>query len=159
MAVYVTWGAVNELSTLTAYQALIERTNHPILVDLPRAIVKDERRHFAFYRTQARMRLSRSPRARRITRWVMKHLWNPVGTGVRPQQETDFVLASLFGDERGLAEVRRVDVTVGQLPGLEGMKLLEDAREKALVRLPRSQVGALSTRRALAGAGIVSSPA
>ncbi|MFN2556272.1 MAG: ferritin-like domain-containing protein [Nitriliruptorales bacterium] len=159
VAVYVTWGAVNELSTLTAYQALIERTKHPILVDLLRRIVKDERRHFAFYRAQARLRLARSARARRVTRWVMEQLWDPVGTGVRPQQETDFVLASLFGDERGLAEVRRVDATVSALPGLEGLKLLEDAREMALARLPRSQVPALTTTAALANAGAVSNPA
>ncbi len=155
VAIYVTWGAVNELTTLTAYQELIERTNHPILVDLLRAIVKDERRHFAFYRAQARMRLARSARARRLTRWAMEHLWDPVGTGVRPQEETDFVIASLFGDERGLAAVRRMDDTIGQIPGLEGTSLLEDARERTLTRLPRSQVGALSTSPVLSRAGIV----
>ncbi|MFN2557484.1 MAG: ferritin-like domain-containing protein [Nitriliruptorales bacterium] len=155
VAVYVTWGAVNELSTLTAYQALIERTNHPILVDLLRAIVKDERRHFAFYRAQARMRLARSARARRLTRWAMEHLWDPVGTGVRPQQETDFVMTSLFGDERGLAKVRGMDAAVGQLPGLEGTRFLEEARERGLARLPWRQVEALSTTPALSRAGIV----
>ncbi|MDP8929477.1 MAG: ferritin-like domain-containing protein [Actinomycetota bacterium] len=155
VAVYVTWGAVNELSTLTAYQALIERTNHPILVDLLRAIVKDERRHFAFYRAQARMRLACSARARRLTRWAMEHLWDPVGTGVRPQQETDFLITSLFSDERGLAAVRRMDDTIGQLPGLEGTRLLEDARERALTRLPPCHVGVLSTTLALSRAGIV----
>ena len=34
------------------------------------------------------------------TRWAMEHLWAIVGTGVRPQTETDFVVLELFGDER-----------------------------------------------------------
>jgi hypothetical protein len=31
----------------------------------------------------------------------MEHLWAIVGTGVRPQTETDFVVLQLFGDEGG----------------------------------------------------------
>jgi hypothetical protein len=30
-AVHMTWGAINELSTLTGYHALIDRTRHPLL--------------------------------------------------------------------------------------------------------------------------------
>jgi hypothetical protein len=30
-AVHKTWGAINELSTLTGYHALIDRTRHPLL--------------------------------------------------------------------------------------------------------------------------------
>src|SRR5262249_51965106 len=60
VAVHMTWGAVNELTTLTSYQQLIRRTNNSVLVDLLRRVIKDERRHFAFYRQQARLRLERS---------------------------------------------------------------------------------------------------
>src|SRR5215469_4680947 len=56
-AVHMTWGAINELSTLTGYHALIERTRHPLLATVLGRIVKDERRHFSFYFSQARMRL------------------------------------------------------------------------------------------------------
>ena len=38
------------------------------------------------------MRLARSRQARTIARWAMEHLWAPVGTGVRPQAETDHVM-------------------------------------------------------------------
>jgi rubrerythrin len=77
------WGAANELTTLSAYHRLIAKTEHPQLVQMLQAIIKDERRHFAFYRAQARLRLQTAT-ARRITRWSMEHLWAPVGTGVRP---------------------------------------------------------------------------
>lgn len=54
VAIHMTWGAANELTTLTAYHRLIAKTEHPQLVRMLRAIIKDERRHFAFYRAQAR---------------------------------------------------------------------------------------------------------
>ena len=60
VALHMTWGAANELSTLTSYHRLIANTEHPELVNLLNAIIKDERRHFAFYRAQARLRLARS---------------------------------------------------------------------------------------------------
>ena len=50
VALHMTWGAANELSTLTSYHRLIANTEHPELVNLLNAIIKDERRHFAFYR-------------------------------------------------------------------------------------------------------------
>jgi rubrerythrin len=138
VALHMTWGAVNELTTLHGYRRLIARTRHPVLVDLLSRIIKDERRHFAFYRSQARMRLARSPTARRVTRWAMKHLWAPVGTGVRPQAETDFVVVSLFGDEEGLVVTREMDAVVAELPGFEGARVLEAARAETLRRVERT---------------------
>jgi rubrerythrin len=72
VALHMTWGALNELTTLTAYHRLIAKTEHPVLVELLDRIIKDERRHFAFYRSQARMRLGRSRRraGRPHGRWI-----------------------------------------------------------------------------------------
>jgi rubrerythrin len=95
VALHMTWAPPMRLSTLTSYRRLIARTQHPELINLLNAIIKDERRHFAFYRAQARLRLARSAAARRITRWAMDHLWAIVGTDVRPQVETDFVVVEL----------------------------------------------------------------
>jgi rubrerythrin len=136
VAIHMTWGAANELTTLSAYHRLIAKTEHPQLVQMLQAIIKDERRHFAFYRAQARLRLHR-PTARRITRWTMDHLWAPVGTGVRPQSETDFVVAYLFGDadaERTLADMQ---ATMNELPGLRGSRFLADAVAAARARTTR----------------------
>jgi hypothetical protein len=137
VAVHMTWGAFNELGTLTAYHRIIARTEHPVLVQLLQAIIKDERRHFAFYRAQARTRLARSHQARTITRWALEHLWAPVGTGVRPQAETDFVIHSLFGDADGLVAVKEMETTLAEIPGLEGIHVLSDAVAGAARRLGR----------------------
>jgi rubrerythrin len=135
VAVHMTWGAVNELGTLNGYHRIIAKTEHPVLIQLLQAIIKDERRHFAFYRAQAKMRLARSKQARTITRWALEHLWAPVGTGVRPQRETDFVIHSLFGDAGGLVAVKEMEHTLGELPGLGGSTFLSDALEGAARRL------------------------
>ncbi len=140
VALHMTWGAVNELSTLTGYHRMIDRTEHPVLSQLLHQIIKDERRHFAFYRSQARLRLARSPRARRLTRWAMDRLWAPVGTGTRPQAETDFVVEHLFSGPDGLAAAREMDAVIRELPGFEGTHMIEASRMAALRR-----------RRALAG--------
>jgi len=134
VAVHMTWGAVNELSTLAGYERLVARTQHPVLKSLLTRIVKDERRHFAFYRSQARMRLAASPRARRITRWALQHLWAPVGTGVTPQAETDYVVLTLFGDSEGRRAIEQLDSTVAALPGLDGLDIVTRARRAAIAR-------------------------
>jgi hypothetical protein len=60
-AVHMTFGAINEISTLTGYQALIARTylapdrsdsQRPLLTTILERIIKDERRHFAFISTR-----------------------------------------------------------------------------------------------------------
>ncbi|MDP9298190.1 MAG: ferritin-like domain-containing protein [Actinomycetota bacterium] len=135
VSIHMTWGAVNELTTLGGYHRLIAKTEHPILVQMLQAIIKDERRHFAFYRAQARMRLARSGRARRITRFSLDHLWAPVGTGVRPQSETDFVVTHLFGDADGAVALKEMDATIAELPGLEETNLLTGAAREACGRL------------------------
>jgi rubrerythrin len=134
VAIHMTWGAANELTTLNAYHRLIARTEHPQLIAMLRAIIKDERRHFAFYRAQARLRLARSEGTRRMTRWAMENLWAPVGTGVRPQAETDFVVASLFGDDDGRRAVEDMQATMDELPGLEGARFLVRAAAAATRR-------------------------
>jgi rubrerythrin len=134
VALHMTWGTVNELSTLTSYQRVIAKTEHPVLIELLERIIKDERRHYAFYRAQARMRLARSARARKVTRWALEHLWAPVGTGVRPQVETDFAISYLFGDHEGMQTAVQLDRTLGELPGLEGIHIYRDALRDAVRR-------------------------
>ena len=48
-AVHMTWGAINELTTLVGYQRLSTVAGHPVLADILARIVKDEARHFHFY--------------------------------------------------------------------------------------------------------------
>jgi hypothetical protein len=134
-AIHMMWGAVNELTTLTGYHALIRRSHHPELHKLLRKVIRDERRHFAFYRAQAKARTGRSRAARRIVRWVLSNLWTPVGAGVKTEEEVDALAIYLFGDgPQGREQIRELDRTVAEVPGLEGLALLEDYLDAALER-------------------------
>jgi rubrerythrin len=135
VGVHMTWGAVNELSTLHGYRRVIARTRHPILVELLGRIIKDERRHYAFYYNQARHRLDGNPRAQRLVRWALDRFWAPVGSGVRPESETDFVVLELFGDEDGRQAIGEMERELSKLPGLGGMRIIRRAMERSERRL------------------------
>jgi hypothetical protein len=126
-AVHMTWGAVNEWTTQAAYARLGKLAGHPTLSELLRRIMKQEGRHVDFYATQAKGRLADSRAAQRMTRWALRRFWAPVGTGVVPDQEVDFLRTYLFGDEDGQAMAERIDRRVDRLPGLEGLNLLRGA--------------------------------
>jgi hypothetical protein len=123
-AVHMTWGAINELTTLTGYRRLAAVAGHPVLTDLLEAIMLDESRHFFFYYRQADMRLRRA-RVARVARLLVDRFWAPVGAGVQPQRELEFMAAYLFADEDGRAAARRVDDTIRRLPGFATVQLLE----------------------------------
>jgi len=131
VAVHMTWGAMNELATRHGYHRVMAKTRHPILVELLTRIVKDERRHYAFYYNQARSRLDGNAKAQKLVRWALDKMWAPVGTGVRPQHETDFVVLQLFGDDAGRAVVREMELEMSKLPGLDGMRLMRRAMARA----------------------------
>jgi hypothetical protein len=137
VAVHMSWGAINELGTLHGYQRVIAGTQHPILSMLLGRIFKDERRHFAFYYNQARHRLEGNVRAQRLVRWTLDRFWEPVGSGVRPQEETDFVILELFGDREGRGVLIEMENELSKLPGFGGMRLLR----RALARAQRRAAG------------------
>ena len=126
-AVHMTWGAVNEWTTQAAYARLSKLANNPTLTEVLRRIMKQEGRHIDFYSNQARSRLADSRAAQRLTRWALRRFWAPVGTGVVPDQEVDFLRCYLFGDEDGRSVADRIDRRVDRLPGLDGMYLLRGA--------------------------------
>jgi hypothetical protein len=136
IALHMTWGAINELTTLTGYHQLIRRSSHPVLHQMLRRVIQDERRHFAFYRAQGRARLAHAPRrTRRLVRWIFESFWTPVGAGVKSQEEVDALALYLFGDSpEGREAIREIDRTVSDIPGLEGLRLLEDALDGASER-------------------------
>ena len=139
VALHMTWGAINELTTLTGYHQLMRRSSHPVLHEMLRRIIQDERRHFAFYRAQAKARMEGNPRAGKIVRMGLNAFWTPVGAGVKSQEEVDALAIYLFGDSpAGREGAREVDSTIAELPGLEGLTLLEDALDAALARAAAS---------------------
>jgi hypothetical protein len=97
---YLTYGAISELSTLEGYGVLARRTQNPILREIVLRLAKDERRHFAFYYNKARLQLQ--PRnAQRLTSFIIRHFWLPVGGGVKPDSEVDWILSFILGDPEG----------------------------------------------------------
>ena len=123
-AVHMTWGAINELTTLTGYRRLAAVTNHPVLTDLLERIMLDESRHFFFYYRQAETRLQRRAVAR-IARLLVDRFWAPVGSGVQPDVELVFMARYLFAGDEGRAAIRKVDDTIRRLPGFAEAPLLE----------------------------------
>jgi hypothetical protein len=70
------------------------------------------------------MRLRRAHVAR-VARLLVDRFWAPVGAGVQPKPELEFMAAYLFADEDGRAAARRVDDTIRRLPGFATVQLLE----------------------------------
>lgn len=167
-AVYLSIGAINELSTLTGYGALIRKSGHPVLNDLLGRIIKDERRHFAFYFNSAKEWLTDNEKAQRVDRWMLDRVWVPVGQGVKKQEEVDALAMYLFDDEQGEEDLLELDAKIGKLPGLGGIKLMSKAlyaardrarsnpgwawrlienEEWAVAPPKKSPIGKLTTRR------------
>jgi len=123
-AVHMTWGAINELTTLTGYNRLKAVAGHPVLGELLERIMRDESRHFFFYYRQAEQRLRR-PGAAGVARFLVDHFWGPVGTGVGAPGEIEFMAKYLFAGDEGQVAVRKVDDTIRRLPGFAQVQLLE----------------------------------
>ena len=121
-ALYMAWGASQELLTLRGYEQIMETTRNPVLRTLCDRIAKQERRHFAWYFNSARERLNASRVARVITRKAFDY-WTPVGVGVKTTEESYRLAVALFGDRLGeVAE--HYDKKMETLPGLDGKSIL-----------------------------------
>ena len=133
-AAYLTYGAISELSTLEGYGILARRTAHPILAEILRRLAKDERRHFSFYYNKAAECLQ--PRnAQRLTEFILRKFWMPVGGGVKSDYEVDWVLAFILGDSMGAEVASRIDATISKLPGLGWFDRLSRSRQESLQRV------------------------
>ncbi len=140
IAMHMTWGAVNEWSTAAGYDRLAKQADHPELSTLLGRIAKQESRHIAFYTTEARERLARSSKARRVTRFALRYGWAPVGSPVMPPEETQFLLTHLLGGTEGRDAAQRIDRKVAGLPGMVGLRIVEPWLVKHGV-LPQAEVG------------------
>ena len=124
VAVHMTWGAINELTTYLGYQRLAQVAGHPVLAELLARIMRDELRHFSFYYHEAEKRLAK-PATARITRALVDRFWAPVGSAEQPLAETRFLATYLFSGAAGRAAARRVDEKIRRLPGFADVALVE----------------------------------
>lgn len=131
-AVHMVWGVIQEFTTYTAYQALIDRIDHPVLNVICQRIMKQELRHFAFYGSQARRRL-RDDFAQRLATWALKLGWTPVGDGMSPKSEVCHAIRFLFDGLDGDA-IPAIERRVRELPGLEWFDLFTRFAERYDIR-------------------------
>lgn len=130
-AAYLTWGAINELTTHSGYRQLSRKTENPLLAELCRRVMRDESRHFAFYYHEAGKRLV-EPGAQRFTSFLLRRFWGPVGSSVKSDADIAFISAFLFGGESGAEAVRHVEETIRRLPGLDWFDMLGKACERGI---------------------------
>jgi rubrerythrin len=135
-ALYLSVGAINEMTTLTGYEQLLKHAKHPILTKVVGRIIKQERVHYAFYKAQATRYLVDSATARGVTRWFMQKRFVVVGEGVKTPDEVDQLALYLFEGEDGREAARRIDHAASELPGLAGINLLERVIDRAEARSP-----------------------
>ncbi|HEY4742841.1 MAG TPA: acyl-ACP desaturase [Candidatus Acidoferrales bacterium] len=135
---YLTYGAISELSTIEGYGVIARRTQNPILAEIMRRLAKDERRHFSFYYNKAKSQLQHR-NAQRLTTFIIKHFWLPVGGGVKPDGEVEWILSFILGGSMGAQIAARIDQTIAKLPGLEWFDRLTRSREDALLKMGQAQ--------------------
>lgn len=136
-ATLMTWGAVQEMTTLEAYGILAARTGNPILRLILLRLAKDERRHFAFYYNKARKTLE-ARRAQQLTTLLLRKFWTPVGSGVKHDPEVEWTMRFLFGGLEGPAASRRIDSTIARLPGLAWFDLFSQKTDSLMASKPTS---------------------
>lgn len=133
-ALYLTVGAVNELTTLTGYRQLQKKTDNPVLHAILERIIKQERAHYAFYRSMSERLLAESAVARGVVRRYFQSRPRVVGEGVKNEAEIDQLSHYLFDGQDGLAAAASVDQQIAQLPGLKGFDMLQRAVRRAEAR-------------------------
>ncbi|MBO0857635.1 MAG: hypothetical protein J2P21_04110 [Chloracidobacterium sp.] len=129
-AVYLSFGAIQEMTTLRGYEFLQQYTQNPVLKILCERIAKQERRHFAWYFNHARELLLQSNGARILARKLLEFNWVPVGGGIKSREEVKRLFTTLFPSDFARGFVREIDSKMGTLPGLEGIKLMEPYFER-----------------------------
>ncbi|HVB91969.1 MAG TPA: hypothetical protein VND70_07695 [Acidimicrobiales bacterium] len=130
IALHMTWGAINEWTTQAGYARLSDTAGHATLPELLRRIMKQEGGHIDFYASEAGRRLAESTKAQKLTRFALKHMWRPVGSGVMPTEEVGFLVNYLLSGDQGAEVAERIDRRVDRLPGQDGLHLLRGTVEK-----------------------------
>lgn len=140
VALWMTWGAAQELLTTQAYEEIARTTANPVLSELFRRIAKQERRHFAYYYTSARERLDGFGAGQRLVRLIFENNFNPVGSGLKSPTEQARFLSQIFPGRRLFEAFGEVDDKLEALPGLHGMRVATAyARRVQPMLLPESR--------------------
>jgi hypothetical protein len=123
-----------------------------LLAEILRRLAKDERRHFSFYYNKAKTQLL--PRnAQRLTKFILQKFWMPVGEGVKPDSEVEWIGNYILGDVSGAVVAERIDGTIARLPGMGWFRGLGATREASLRRRHEAAPVMMSQVAVMEGAG------
>ncbi|HTK59699.1 MAG TPA: ferritin-like domain-containing protein [Candidatus Baltobacteraceae bacterium] len=126
-AVHMTWGAINEYSTMNGYSRLREMARHPVLDRMLDGIMREESRHAQYYWRTAKTMLDDSPYRQKLARFFIDRFWTPVGEGSKPRRDTAMVVRTLFGGDEGLRKFDgSVSSIIRRLPGFEDCSTVTD---------------------------------
>ena len=125
VAVHMTWGAINELTTLTGYQQLAALAGHPVLSELLARIIARRVAPLRLLLPAGASAGSRARARRAIARLLVDRFWAPVGSGVQPAEETRALASYLFSGADGIEAAQRIDGTIRRLPGFRDAELIE----------------------------------
>jgi hypothetical protein len=125
-AVYMSFGAVQEMTTLCGYERLGGEHKEPGPEDALRTYREAERRHFAWYFNNAREQLNRSRSTRVLcekdSRACLGSRTAPVS---RRRPKSIGFSRFCFRRKHGADLVHKVDARIGTLPGMTGIRLME----------------------------------
>lgn len=126
-ATHMAFGAIHEMSTTQGYRRLSDLADHPILAQILTGIIREESAHTTFYRSVARIELEQSEISQKLSRFLIKHFWTPVGSGAKSKKESDYTIATLFGGDDGMKWIdQNVTQRIQALPGFENLTKVSD---------------------------------
>ncbi len=126
-ATHMAFGAIHEMSTTQGYRRLSELADHPVLSQILTGIIREESAHTTFYRSVARIELQKSEISQKLSRFIIKNFYTPVGSGAKPAEELNYTIATLFGGEGGMKWIdRNVSEKIQTLPGFGGLTKVGD---------------------------------
>lgn len=125
MALYMSWGASQEILTLRGYEYIAKNTQNPVLRELCSRIALQERRHFAWYFNSARERLAGSLLSQKVVRALFERFWTPVGMGVKSKEQVAALISGLFPGPALFEVMERNDRKLATLPGMGGFDVMQ----------------------------------
>jgi hypothetical protein len=124
LAAYLTVGGLQEYVALTSYNAIAELTGDPVAKDILSQIARQEGRHMRFYRRGAEAVLDNDVRCQRFVRTVLSRFWRPPGVDLLGVDNWTRIFRPVLDDPTVVSRFRRLDDLCGELPGLDGMRLM-----------------------------------
>jgi rubrerythrin len=122
LALYMTWGASQELLTSRCYECLRDSTGNSVLRELATRIAKQERRHYAWYAAGARRYLEGRRTAQQVTRFFFERFWNPVGSGVKTGGDVFRLVDAVFPGRVIDDVMSEIETRIATLPGMAGVR-------------------------------------